>query len=59
MSPDFKSNIKNIRTMSLDDQLFPGGNCSEPYLGQFVMPICNQKSACSSAFKFDVPQFQQ
>ena len=54
MSPDFKSNIKN-RTMSLDDQLFPGGNCSEPYLGQFVMPICNQKSACSSAFKFDVP----
>ena len=51
-----KVTLKN-RTMSLDDQLFPGGDCSEPYLGQFVMPICNQKSACSSAFKLTSRNF--
>ena len=33
--------------------LFAEGNCPEPYLGQFAMPICNQRSAFSSAFKFN------
>ena len=52
MSSDFKNNIKNIRMMSPDYLLFAGGSCSKPYLGQFAMPICNQKSAFSSVFKF-------
>ena len=50
MSIDFENNIKNTY------QLFAAGNCQEPYLGQFFLeyiPICNQKSAFSSAFKFD------
>ena len=58
MSIDFKNNIKNIRTASPDYYLFAGGNCPEPCLGQFFLeyiPICNQKSAFSSAFKFDGP----
>ena len=56
MSTDFKNNIKNIRTTSPDYQLFAGGNCSEPCLGHFFLeyiPICNEKSDFSSAFKFD------
>ena len=55
MSTDFKNTIKNIRTMSPDYYQFVGGNCPEPYLGQFAIPICNQKSAFSSAFTFDSP----
>ena len=55
MATDFKNNIKNIRATSPDYQLFARGNCPEPYLGQFAMPIYNQKSAFSSAFKFDGP----
>ena len=58
MSIDFKNNIKNIKTTSPDHWLFAGGNCPEPCLGQFFLkyiPICNQKYAFSSAFKFDGP----
>ena len=58
MSTDFKNNIKNIRTTSPDYQLFARGNCPKPYLGQVFLeyiPICNQKPAFSSAFKFDGP----
>ena len=59
---DFKNNFKNIRTTSPGYQLFAGGNCPELSLGQFFLdyiPICNQKSAFSSPFKFDTPQFKQ
>ena len=55
---DFKNNIKNIRTTSPYYYLFARGNCAESHLGQFFLeyiPICNQKSAFSSAFKFDGP----
>ena len=41
----FRNNIKNIRTTSPGYQLFAGGNCAEPCLGQFVLeyiPIWNQ-----------------
>ena len=53
MPNDFKNNIENIRMMSPDYLIFSGGNCPEPYLGQFAMAICNQRSAFSSGFKFD------
>ena len=46
---------------SSDYYFFDGGNCSESCLGQFFLeyiPICNQKSAFSSTFKFDGPLFQ-
>ena len=55
MSIDFKNNIKNIRTTSPDFYLFAGSNCPEPCLKQFFqeyIPICNQKSAFSSAFRY-------
>ena len=58
MSIDFKNNIKIIRITSPHYKLFAGGNSPEPCLGQFFLeyiPICNQKSAFSSAFKFDGP----
>ena len=58
MSIDFKNNIKNIRMTLPDYWPFNGGNSPEPCLGQFFLeyiPICNQKSAFSSAFKFDSP----
>ena len=58
MSIDFKNNIKNIRTTPPDFYLFAGSNCPEPCLRQFFLeylPICNQKSAFSSVFKFDGP----
>ena len=50
MSIDFKNNVKNIRTTSPNYSLFAGGNCPEPYLGQFLLgyiPICNQSSLLS------------
>ena len=56
MSIDFKNNVKKIRTTTPDHKLLVGGNCPEPCLGQFFLeyiPICNQKPAFSSAFKFD------
>ena len=55
---EFKNNNNNIRTTSPGYKLFAGSNCPEPYLGQFFLeciPICNQMSAFSSAFKFDSP----
>ena len=61
MPIDFKNNIQNIKTTSFDYYFFEGGNCPEPCLGQFFLqyiPICNQKSAFSSTFKFDGPLFQ-
>ena len=62
MSIDFKNNIKIIKTTSPDYKVFAGGYCQEPCLRQFFLeyiPTCNQKSAFSSAFKFDGPKFEQ
>ena len=58
MTIDFKNYIKNIRTTSPDHWLFAGGNCPESCLGQFdleYIPLCNQKTTFTSAFKFDGP----
>ena len=58
MSTDFKNNIKNIITTLPDYYVFAGGNCPEPYFGQLFLeyiPICIEKSAFSSTFKFDGP----
>ena len=62
MSIDFKNHIRNIRKTSPDYLLFAGGDYPEPCLGQFFLkyiPISNQKSTFSSAFKFDGREFQQ
>ena len=48
-----------LKTSKQRHQLFAGGICPEPCFGQFFLeyiPICNQKSAFSSAFRFDGPQ---
>ena len=37
MPIDLKNNIRNIRKASPDYQLFAGGKCPEPCLGQFVL----------------------
>ena len=55
MPIDLKNNIKN-RTASPDYQLFARRKCPELCLGQFFLehiPIGNQKSAFSSALKFN------
>ena len=52
------SNRNTEKRCLLISKIFAGGNCPEPCLGQFFLeyiPICNQKSTFSSAFKFDGP----
>ena len=51
MSIGFKNNIKSIRLTSANYYLFAGGNCPEPFLGQFFLeyiPIKNQTFAIKS-----------
>ena len=37
MSIDFKNNVKATKKQPKQQKLFAGGNCPEPYLGQFAL----------------------